>query len=85
MPSVTESSTEEVSKSDSPAMGTPRLLEKGWVSDCFFSKSLEDVAPQGDGGRVGEKRGYPWGCVLTNCISCCAIICFISADVELLF
>lgn len=84
MPSATSYPT-EISKSYLPAMGPPRPLEKGWISDSFFSMSLEDVAPQSDRGRVGDKRGYPRGHLLTKCISCCPIICLILADVGLLF
>lgn len=36
MTSTAESPTEEVSKNDLPAMGTPRKLGKGRVSDSFF-------------------------------------------------
>lgn len=75
----------EMSKSYLPARGPPRPLQKGWVGDSFFLMSLGDIAPLRDRGRVGEKRSYPRGCLITNCISCCPIICFICADVGLLF
>lgn len=46
MPSDAELSTEQIGKSESSTMGTPRPLEKGWVSNSFFSKSLDDVTLQ---------------------------------------
>lgn len=79
MPSATAYPT-EISLSYLPAMCRPRPLEEGWVGDSF-SMSLEHIAPQSDRGRVGDKRGYPGGCLPTNCISCCPIIWFIRADV----
>lgn len=47
MPSDAELPTEEIAKSESSTTGTPRPLQKGWVSNSFFSKSLDDVTPQG--------------------------------------
>lgn len=67
MSSAIEYLTEEVNKSDTPAMGTPRALVKGPVSKCFCSKSLEYVPPQGEQAKGKRKWGViPGGCLLTN-------------------